>query len=156
MPAPLPFLRDALSAYLGGALKVALLEHVGATPWLIARLASMGTDSPAGTSPFGESVSAASEVSGTGYAAGGLTVTASVSLVGNVAVLSVTSGDLLWPNLTTPTIRGAVLYSATREAGGQSSVIDVLRFAEARDRTAEPLQLLWPSPGLTQFIPEQT
>jgi hypothetical protein len=116
--------------------RLVLLTHVGATPVRLTRLATLATQSPAGIDVNGQAVSAAAEVVGAGYTAGGLPVTLTVTTSGETTQLRCTAA--LWNTLTAD-IRGAILVNATLEALGAPSVLWWQDAAELITRTAEPL-----------------
>jgi hypothetical protein len=118
--------------------RLILLQHVGATPVRLQRVATLATRSPAGTSALGDAVSAAAEIVGAGYTAGGLPVTVTVDVVGETPRLLFTSA--LWQSITAD-IRGAVLYNKTLEDLGSTSILGWLDAAELITRTAEPLRV---------------
>lgn len=85
----------------------------------------------------------ANEVTGTGYTAGGITLSGVTwTVTGNVATLGANTAT--WAALST-SARYAVVY----RSGGTNRLIGLLDFGEVRSYVAEPLQLAFPSGVLT-------
>jgi hypothetical protein len=118
--------------------RLVLLQHLGAQPVRLQRLATLASRSPAGINALGEPVSAAAEVVGAGYTAGGLPVTVTVDVVDDTSRLLFTAA--LW-NTITADIRGAILVNKTLEDAGTWSILGWLDAAELITRTAEPLRV---------------
>lgn len=131
----MPFGNPHLSNHV---YRIALLTHLGATPWRFTRMDALATRSPAGTDEQGFTVSAAAQLVGAGYTAGGEIVVPTIDVVGETVRLLVTGPS--WGAIT-GIIRGAVLYNATLELGTPSSIMAYWSANEDIDRVAEPLRL---------------
>lgn len=90
--------------------------------------------------------SATNEVSGTGYTAGGATVSgAAITTSGTTAYVDFT--DTTWASATI-TARGALLYNSTKA----NRAIAVLDFGGDKISTAGDFTVQWPAPGASTAI----
>lgn len=116
---------QAIHAFQSDTLKIALYTDA----------ANLGPSTTAYT--------ASGEVSGTGYVAGGATLTASLSSVtqGATTLAYVDFADVSWPS-STITARGALVYNSSKS----NKSIMVLNFGHDRISSASTFPIVFPPP----------
>lgn len=121
-------------------------NSAGGHTFKLALYTSSATLSPATTD-----YTATNEVSGTGYTAGGITLTnGGVSLSGNTAYFDFS--DAVWPS-SSITARGGLIYNTTTGGGGSTTdAVMVLDFGS--DKTSAPnFTVQFPTPdSLTAIV----
>ncbi len=85
------------------------------------------------------------EISGTGYSAGGASLTVVAPTTSGVAAFS-DFDDLTFSTLTISDARGAIIYNSTTEGGsGTTEAIMILDFGRLISRTAADLTIVMPT-----------
>lgn len=103
-------------------------------------------DSDADLSPSTTTYSATNEVSGTGYSAGGETLTGAAITVASGKVI-VDFDDVTWAS-STITARGALIYNSSKS----DKSIMVLDFGSDRTSNASDFPVRFPNPTATEAI----
>jgi len=97
--------------------------------------------------------SVTNEVSGTGYTAGGVTLSSpTLTYTGATNTLSLDGGDVSWP-ASTLTARYAVVYDSTPGTDATRPLLMYVDFGADVATTSGTLQLTWDAAGLCSITP---
>lgn len=93
--------------------------------------------------------SVTSEVTGTGYTAGGATLSSvTISYNASTNTVTVDAADVVWANSTIANARYAVIYDSTPASDATRPLIAFVDFGENFSSTAGPFTLSWDAAGI--------
>lgn len=93
----------------------------------------------------------AAEVTGTGYTAGGATLTGkSMSYDGSTNKTKLTGATVQWP-ASTITARYAVLYDATQGAASAQALLGYIDFGANQSTSNTTFEIVWNAAGILEF-----